>query len=106
MAFFFSFVPKPKTTFFKIDVVLRYPLRTCNCKAAAAGDAAIAVVVVVVAVVVVVIVVLVVVAVATYDDDAVVVNRIVQIMNTVAKILGSLIPSVLKKHCNLITAED
>jgi tRNA(Met) C34 N-acetyltransferase TmcA len=68
---------------------LRYPLRPCNCK-----------------IVVVVVVVAVVVAVAAYDDDAVVDNRIVQIMSTVSKILGNLIPSVLKKHFNLITAED
>jgi hypothetical protein len=68
---------------------LRYPLRTCNCKAAAAAASAIVVVV----------------AIAAYDDD-VVDNRIVQIMNTVAKILGNLILPALKKYCNLITAED
>lgn len=85
----YEFRAEEKDNVFKIDIFLRYPLRTCNCKAAAAAASAIVVVV----------------AIAAYDDD-VVDNRIVQIMNTVAKILGNLILPALKKYCNLITAED
>jgi hypothetical protein len=67
MAFYFIYVPKPTKTFLKF-IVLRYPLRPCNYKAAGAAVS--------------VVVVVVVVAVAA-DDDAVVDNRIVQIMKTV-----------------------
>ena len=83
--FYSSFVPKPKTIFFLIDIVLRFPLRPYNCKF---------------------VVVVIVVAVAAYDDDAFVHNRIVQIMNIFVKILGNLISSVLKKHFNIITVEN
>ena len=74
----FELSAEAEETFVTYYIVLWYPLRLFNFRAAAVAVAAAAA--------------------ADDDDDDVVDNRIVEIIKSVAKILGNLIPSVLEEH--------